>query len=162
MLLNTTGPASPSLLPRKRKGIQMRLRRIAAILLTGLVLVGAAGCIRGREVPNVVGMPYEEAVKTLQDDGFKLGDTLDGFSNNATAGLVARQSPVAGNTVERNGSVTLTVVRPLASLITPDLVGQTQAQAESALATLSLKPAIAQDYSTAVAVGVVMVSAPGR
>ena len=116
----------------------MRPQRIVALLLTGLVLVGAAGCIRGREVPNVVGMPYEQAVKTLQDDGFKLGDTLDGFSNNATAGLVARQSPVAGNTVERNGSVTLTVVRPLASLITPDLVGQTQAQAESALATLSL------------------------
>ena len=90
----------------------MRPQRIVALLLTGLVLFGAAGCIRGREVPNVVGMPYEQAVKTLQDDGFKLGDTLDGFSNNATAGLVARQSPVAGNTVERNGSVTLTVVRP--------------------------------------------------
>ena len=105
-------------------------------------------------------MPYDQAVTTLQDDGFELGDTLDGFSNNATAGLVARQSPVAGSSLKRNGSVTLTVVRPLASLITPDLVGQTQTQAESALATLSLKPAVAQDYSTAVAAGVVIVQAP--
>ena len=138
----------------------MRLRRIAAVLLAGLILVGAAGCIRGREVPNVVGMPYDQAVTTLQDDGFKLGDTLDGFSNNATAGLVARQSPVAGSSLKRNGSVTLTVVRPLASLITPNVVGQTRAQAESALATLSLKPAVAEDYSAAVAVGVVIVQAP--
>ena len=85
-------------------------------------------------------MPYDQAVQKLQDDGFKLGETKYGFSNNATEGLVARQSPAAGVKLERGGSVVLTVVRPLGSLTTPNLVGQTQAAAESALATMTLKP----------------------
>jgi beta-lactam-binding protein with PASTA domain len=140
----------------------MRRCRLAAVLIAvGLILVAAAaGCVRGREVPNVVGMPYDQAVQTLQDDGFKLGDTLDGYSNNATAGLVARQAPTAGSTLERNGAVTLTVVRPLGSVATPNLVGLTRAQAESSLTTFSLKPSVTEDYSSQVPVGVVFLQAP--
>ena len=138
----------------------MRSWRIVAVLLVALGLVAVAGCSRSREVPNVVGMPYDQAVKQLQDDGFKLGDTKYGYSNNATAGLVARQSPSAGVKLERNGSVVLTVVKPLGSLTTPNVVGQTQAQAESALATMSLKPSVTQDYSAEVPAGVVFLQAP--
>ena len=138
----------------------MKRWRIAAVVLLGLILIASAGCARTREVPNVVGMPYDKAVKTLQDDGFTLGDTKYGYSNNATAGLVARQSPAAGTKLERNGSVVLTVVKPLGSLTTPNVVGQTQAQAESALATMSLKPSVTQDYSAEVPAGIVFLQAP--
>ena len=139
----------------------MKFLRITAVLVAGLLLIAAAaGCARTREVPNVIGMPYDEAVQKLQDDGFKLGDTKYGYSNNATEGLVARQSPAAGTKLERNGTVDLTVVKPLGSLTTPDLVGQTQAQAESALATLSLTPSVTEDYSSEVPAGVVFLQAP--
>jgi beta-lactam-binding protein with PASTA domain len=138
----------------------MKSWRIATVLLVALSLIAAAGCSRSREVPNVVGMPYDQAVKQLQDDGFELGDTKYGYSNNATAGLVARQSPAAGVKLERNGVVVLTVVQPLGSLTTPNVVGQTQAQAESALATMSLKPSVTQDYSAEVPAGVVFLQAP--
>ena len=140
----------------------MRRWKVAALVLVlALILTAAAaGCARSRKVPNVLGMPYDQAVKKLQDDGFKLGDTRDGFSNNATPGIVARQSPVAGIKLERNGAVSLTVVRPLGSVRTPDVVGLTREQAESALATFSLQPEIAEDYSAVVAAGVVIVQAP--
>jgi serine/threonine-protein kinase len=105
-------------------------------------------------------MPYDQAVKTLQDDGFKLGETKYGFSNNATAGIVARQSPTAGNDIERNGVVVLTVVQPLGSLTTPNVVGLPREQAESALATLSLKPEVSEDYSAQIPAGIVIVQAP--
>jgi serine/threonine-protein kinase len=105
-------------------------------------------------------MPYDQAVKKLQDSGFKLGDTLDGFSNNATPGIVARQSPAAGTKLERNGSISVTVVRPLGSMKTPNLVGLTRQEAESALTTFSLQPEIAEDYSAQVAAGVVILQAP--
>jgi serine/threonine-protein kinase len=139
----------------------MKRWRLTAVLLVGLMIIAvSAGCARTREVPNVVGMPYDQAAQKLQDDGFKLGTTKYGFSNNATEGIVARQSPVAGARLERDGSVVLTVVRPLGSLTTPDLVGRTQAAAESALATLTLKPSVTEDYSSQVPAGEVFLQAP--
>lgn len=138
----------------------MKAWRIAAVLLVGLSLFAATGCNGKREVPNVVGMPYEKAVQTLQDDGFKLGSTRDGYSNNATPGIVARQAPVAGSELEKNGSVSLTVVRPLGSVATPNLVGLPREQAESSLSTFSLKPSVTEDYSSEVPAGVVFLQAP--
>jgi len=137
-----------------------RWRRVALVLAIGLALVAPAGCSRNNEVPNVVGMQYDKAIKTLQDEGFELGDTNYGFSNNATAGVVARQTPAAGSTLERNGAVSLLVVQPLGSLTTPELVGLTLEQAESALTTFALAPAVTEDYSAAVPKGVVMMQAP--
>jgi serine/threonine-protein kinase len=52
------------------------------------------------------------------------------------------------------------VVRPLGSVKTPNVVGLTREQAESALTTFALKPEIAEDFSAVVAAGVVIVQAP--
>ena len=38
---------------------RMKSWRIAAVLLVALSLALAAGCARTREVPNVIGMPYD-------------------------------------------------------------------------------------------------------
>lgn len=137
-----------------------RLWVAAAVLGIALALVATTGCGRNAKVPNVVGMPVDQAVKTLEDAGYKIGATRYGFTSNLAPETVARQTPAAGSTLERRGEVTLLVVRPLGSLQTPDLVGRTQEQAESALTTFSLTADVTHDYSSLVESGVVMMQAP--
>ncbi|MCH5275495.1 MAG: Stk1 family PASTA domain-containing Ser/Thr kinase [Lachnospiraceae bacterium] len=49
----------------------------------------------GREVPNVVGYSYEDAVKRLQDSGFEVNKT-DSYSADVAQGYVISQNPVSG------------------------------------------------------------------
>ena len=134
-------------------------RGVAVLLTVGLALViAASGCTP--KVPNVVGMPFDQAVKTLQDAGYKLGTTSYGYTSNIAPATVARQTPAADSSLRRGGTVALLVTQPLGSLTTPNLVGQTQQQAESALTTFSLTASPAEDYSASVAKGVVISQAP--
>jgi eukaryotic-like serine/threonine-protein kinase len=139
----------------------MKPRPILAVLLvTALLAAILAGCGGRSEVPNVIGMPLDQAVKTLQDAGYELGDVRHGYSSAVAPNTVARQDPAAGTKLAKRSKVSVTIVQPLGSLSTPDVLGKTAAEAQSALATMSLVPAISEDYSAVVAPGVVITQAP--
>ncbi|TLM98096.1 MAG: PASTA domain-containing protein, partial [Actinobacteria bacterium] len=45
-----------------------------AVLALSLVVIAQTGCNRGPTVPDIVGMRQADAVRALEDAGYKLGD----------------------------------------------------------------------------------------
>ena len=83
-----------------------RFGRIAAVLLAVIVVVVAlTGC--GSKVPNVVGMTADEAVRTLQDAGYKLGTTSRTYTPGLPPGQVFSQNPVAGDRLKEGEPVNI-------------------------------------------------------
>ena len=72
------------------------------------------------EVPNVVGMDVEEAIKALTDAGF-VTEIVESYDPDGTDGEVLSTDPEGGEYLEVGGTVTLTVC--LADITMPDLVG---------------------------------------
>jgi serine/threonine-protein kinase len=80
-------------------------------------------------VPNVVGQPVDDARKTLETAGFVV--STNQVDSARPAGTVISQSPSAGTPLTQSSNVTLTVASGSNSV--PDVTGQTQSDATSAL-----------------------------
>jgi hypothetical protein len=94
-------------------------------LLLGVVLLGGlvwalsqgasdqgtpvAGGAERVEVPDVVGLPRDEAQKRLDDAGLELGSQDEAPSNEVAAGAVIEQNPAAGTKVDRGDAVDVVV-----------------------------------------------------
>ncbi len=93
-----------------------RLGRTLAVLLTiGLLAALLSGC--GPKVPDVVGMPADEAVRVLQDAGYKLGTTGKVYTADRPPGQVFSQIPGANERVREGEMVNLTItIRPRGDL----------------------------------------------
>jgi serine/threonine-protein kinase len=74
------------------------------------------------EVPNVVGLPYEQAAAELRRDGFSVS-RVDGPSDVA-AGSVFDQDPSAGTESSRGATVTVRVSQGPATVAVPDVTFQ--------------------------------------
>jgi eukaryotic-like serine/threonine-protein kinase len=60
------------------------------------------------EVPKVVGLSYPEAESALQESGFLLGGVKEEWSNTVPEGVIMKQDPQPGTTLEPNSYVYLT------------------------------------------------------
>ncbi len=58
-------------------------------------------------VPEIVGLPLEEAQKRLTKIGFKVGQITQG--GEGTAGTITQSTPAPGTTVEKNAEISLVV-----------------------------------------------------
>ena len=74
------------------------------ILALMLVVVGSV------VVPNVVGLPYEQAKQRLEARGLQVGTVVPGHCDRPV-GAVCRQNPQAGRTVEPTELVHLIISR---------------------------------------------------
>jgi eukaryotic-like serine/threonine-protein kinase len=83
------------------------------------------------EVPNVVGLPYEQAAAELRGDGFSV-TRVDGPSDVA-AGSVFDQDPAAGTESSRGATVTVRVSQGPATVAVPDVTFQDVAIARATL-----------------------------
>jgi hypothetical protein len=63
---------------------------------------------RVARVPEVVGLSYPEAEKTLEESGFLLGGVKEAPSDTVPAGVIMKQDPPPGTTVEADSYVYLT------------------------------------------------------
>ena len=88
-------------------------------------------------VKNVVGQDVNAAKKTLQDQGFKVV-TQTQESSDVTENQVISQNPQPGTTAQVGDTVTLVIATPPTTTALPNVVGQTLANAKSALADLNL------------------------
>ncbi len=77
---------------------------IRALLIAVCLLGGSV------EVPNVVGLSYEQAKTRLTDRGFQVGNVVPGHCPQPI-GAVCRQNPHAGRTVNITEPVHLIVSR---------------------------------------------------
>jgi serine/threonine-protein kinase len=83
-------------------------------------------------VPDVVGLPEDEATQLLDDEGLR-SVVVDEASDEADPGIVLRQSPAADVDVDPGAAVKLVVAREIPQVTVPDVRGQT---AEDAFTTL--------------------------
>ncbi|MFC5723170.1 Stk1 family PASTA domain-containing Ser/Thr kinase [Streptomyces gamaensis] len=113
------------------------------------------------EVPNVTGMPLDEAKRRVEKAGLVVGDVAQQFSGETAQGSVLATDPRPGEQRRPGSAVALTVSKG-APLDVPDLSGRQVADATSALAALGLKAQVsdAQVYSD-VPKGAVAQQSPG-
>lgn len=123
-------------------------RRAWGWLLVGLVLLIAAGVFVAVDVrsyftvseitlPNLVGVPYEQATASLRREGLDPVTFVEHVAG-MPAEVVSSQAPEAGTVVKRGRSVHLGVNTPPAEARIPDLVGLVQEDALERAAELNL------------------------
>jgi beta-lactam-binding protein with PASTA domain len=108
-------------------------------------------------VPDVTGLPLKKAEQRLTSAGFQ--DEVKRIASSRPKGIVVEQSPVAGVTAVRGTTVKLNVSSAAKPVIVPQLVGQTQGSAVSALTRVGLKPQL-RNVASAKPVGIVVAEKP--
>lgn len=95
-------------------------------------------------IPDVAGSTEQAARTALTEAGFVDIATTSVASETVPAGTVIGTDPAAGTTLGQDQTVTLQISSgPPAMVVVPDVVGLTQAAAETALSDLGLSPAVA-------------------
>jgi eukaryotic-like serine/threonine-protein kinase len=101
------------------------------------------------KVPDVTNTTTAAAHSALHNAGFSYTDNQ--VNSTAPKGTVISQDPVGGTTVNKGTSVTLTISKGPNTAKVPDVTGQTQAQATSALQAAGLqvqaKPKVTKDQT---------------
>lgn len=84
-------------------------------------------------MPNVVGMPQEQAIALLQQYGLKVHEVRQQYDSTQPAGRIVLQSPYPGATVRQGRRVYLVVSRGDETTRVPMLVGMSLRDAQLAL-----------------------------
>ena len=113
-------------------------------------------------VPDVTGQPQAGAEQALLDVGLTVGTVTEIDDDAVPAGDVIDQDPAAGSVVDEGSSVNLLVSSGPGAISVPDVVGETQAQAQSILDATGFVFAIntEQAFSNSVASGLVISQDP--
>jgi serine/threonine-protein kinase len=93
------------------------------------------------EVPDVVGKQASEASAEIQGVGLAV-QTSEEFSETVARGLVIRQSPQGGVSIEAGSSVSLVISKGPDVVTVPDVVDETEADAVSAVEDAGLVAAV--------------------
>lgn len=130
---------------RRRGGLLPVLLGIAALLVLGglgwaLSQGGGSGGGAGQvEVPKVVGLPRDEAVKKLEEAGFRAA-VSEKESSADKEGTVLDQSVAGGDKADRGSRIELTVGKGPSTVKVPDIpYGATPSQAKAQLEKAGLK-----------------------
>ncbi|MGW1077625.1 Stk1 family PASTA domain-containing Ser/Thr kinase [Streptomyces sp. NPDC002537] len=128
---------------------------------TGTVTITVSRGPARAEVPNVVGMPFDEAKKKIEGAGLTVGEVGKQFSGETPAGAVLATDPKPGSQRRPDSPVALTVSKGEA-LSVPKVQGLSVAAATSALQDKGFKVQVAdaQVYSD-VPQGGVAAQSPG-
>jgi beta-lactam-binding protein with PASTA domain/predicted Ser/Thr protein kinase len=111
-------------------------------------------------VPAVAGLPTEEAEQQLQDAGFETRVERE-FSDQVERGRVIDTQPPSGSVVERGTTVLLRVSRGVEQATVPDVVGDSEDEARSALESAGLRAGeVSERESTADEPGTVLEQDP--
>jgi RHS repeat-associated protein len=89
-------------------------------------------------VPDVVGQTQATAEAAIADAGLVVGTVTTANSDIVPAGSVISQTPVGGTEVPAGNAVDLVISLGPALVTVPDVVGQTQADAEAAITAANL------------------------
>ena len=114
----------------RRSGVFLAALVVLLLLLAGMLFLLARALGLGEEeepaaaiveVTRVVGLPVEEAVDILEEDGFDV-ETVEEPNEDYEAGIVFDQSPVGGAKVDEGSTVTLKVSAGAELVPVPDVV----------------------------------------
>ena len=126
---NTTATAQISIDPAASLGSRN------VTVSTGIEVAAEANGFQvvGVPVPNVVGLTQSAAASALTAAQLKVGTVTTASSSTVPAGEVISESPVAGARVNLGSAVNLVVSTGPAQVTVPNVVGDTQAAATTAL-----------------------------
>ncbi len=110
-------------------------------------------------IPNVEGMDQVEATQTLNDAGFKVAKASQA-SATVPAGTVISTAPAIGTQAQRGSTVTLNVSTGPDTANIPDVVGQGQNDASTALADAGFDVRVVQVPSSTSNMGKVITQSP--
>ncbi|SFA94933.1 serine/threonine protein kinase [Nocardioides alpinus] len=124
----------------RRRSLRGPVALLLALLLVGGIALGAwwFGWERYTTTPGVLGMDEAAAASELEDAGLEAEAGEPAYSENVEAGLVIATDPGPGGKVLDGGTVTLTLSLGLERYDVPALEGQTEDQAQDALAATNL------------------------
>jgi hypothetical protein len=115
----------------------------------------------GVKVPNVVGMTQSTATSTITGAGLTVGTVTQQSSSTVASGSVISESPAAGTSVTSGSAVNLVVSTGPVQVVVPNVVGQTQAAATTAITGAGLVVGtVTQQSSSTVASGSVISESP--
>jgi serine/threonine-protein kinase len=106
-------------------------------------------------VPNVVGDSQSSATSALQSEGFEVSVTQSS-SSSVEKGNVISTNPSAGTSADKGSTVTITVSTGPSSVSVPNVVGEDQYSAESALKNAGFGVTVTTETSSSVAKGKVI------
>jgi len=136
------------------------------LMLVLAVLFAASGGVyyylnRTASVPNLVGLSQAQAEQAISAAGFKLGSVTTTQTLTASeVGKVTSQTPPPTTQLRLIDPVNITISGGQKLFAVPNMLGKTQALAQSALATAGLKAAIDQAYSQTVPRGSIITQSP--
>ncbi|BAU94297.1 serine/threonine protein kinase [Corynebacterium suranareeae] len=122
---------------------------IALATVLALGVVGVAGAFTydyvtnssssaTQAIPNVEGLPQQEAVTELEAEGFNV-NIVEEPSADVSTGLVIRTNPSVGSEIRRGATVTLTVSTGREMINIPDVSGMTLEEAARTLEDAGLE-----------------------
>jgi len=114
------------------------------------------------EVPEVVGLPEDEAVDLITSAGFTPEPQPNEFSSKVDAGNVISQSPEAGTEADEGSAVQYVVSRGVETGEVPDVVGDKRSTAESKLQDAGFKVSVTEQFDDKVKSGLVISQNPSK
>lgn len=133
-------PIAPVATTARRRSVKGPLLLLLALLLVAGVGLGAYwfGWARYTTAPAVLGLDESAASARLERAGLEAEAGEPAYSENVAAGLVIATDPEPGGKVLDGGTVTLTLSLGPERYDVPQLGGQTEDQAQDALAATNL------------------------
>ncbi len=95
-------------------------------------------------VPDVVGRPLAQALTQIQEAGLRAGSPTEQVSDSVPAGSVISTDPAGGSSVERNRVIQIVVSSGAEQVDVPNVVGQSEADARSAIEGRGLTVTVTQ------------------
>ncbi|AEB07756.1 serine/threonine protein kinase [Coriobacterium glomerans PW2] len=131
--------------PRRRGKIIAGI--IAAIVLIAAITIFATnlfGQTQQVEVPNVLDMSQEEAIKKIEDSGFKVHQPISSqFDNDYEEGKVCDQTPKGAQSRAKGSEISITIskgAKPDETVQVPNIVGKDKDEASRLLTDQGLVP----------------------
>ncbi|MFA9414580.1 MULTISPECIES: Stk1 family PASTA domain-containing Ser/Thr kinase [unclassified Streptococcus] len=121
---------------RSKPSLFSTLAKILVALMF-LVMTGFAYLVLSSpatiKVPELIGVPQEQAIQRLTDEGLALGQVVEVESETVEKGHVVKTDPVAGTNRKKGAKVNLYVSAGRLSFEMPDYVGETYESVASRL-----------------------------
>ena len=130
-------------------------------VVAGVAYYLLAGGGKTYAVPLVNGEPVAQAQQQIQAQHLR-STVVDQASSSVKQGLVINSNPQQGNNVPANTVVTLFVSKGAAPVAVPNVVGQQETAAESALQNAGFKAAVKNDPTSSAPLGQVTAQSPSQ
>lgn len=158
--IQQTTPTTNSVKKKNKKKIWGIVIAIIAIIILSSVLIINLTKPDKIEIPDVTMMEVDEAIDSLEEIGFVVGEQLEEYSADIEEGLVIKTNPKAGLTRVEGTEIDLYVSIGNEKSVMGDYVGKQKNQVVSVLENLEFKEIIIEENYSDEPVGTVIAQSP--